>query len=29
LSYTIDIYRGRVKPINNLLIFLNFTSFFA
>jgi D-alanyl-lipoteichoic acid acyltransferase DltB (MBOAT superfamily) len=29
LSYTIDIYRGRIKPINDIFVFLNFTSFFA
>jgi alginate O-acetyltransferase complex protein AlgI len=29
LSYTIDIYKGRIKPVTNLLVFLNFTSFFA
>jgi alginate O-acetyltransferase complex protein AlgI len=29
LSYTIDIYKGRIEPVKDLLVFLNFTSFFA
>jgi alginate O-acetyltransferase complex protein AlgI len=28
LSYSIDIYRGKMKPYNNVIAFLNFTSFF-
>ena len=28
LSYSIDIYRGKLKPFNNVIAFLNFTSFF-
>jgi len=29
LGYSIDIYRGRIKPTTNIFVFLNFTSFFA
>lgn len=28
LSYTIDVYRGRIKPVTNLLDFMCFVSFF-